>query len=163
MTLIYRCLHGLAPPYLASLHLDLLGTTDSVKIRQEQNLMGTKLSRMLHLKCGIKFWTLLENVILLLLSNLIWSTIYLWRATSASEHFVEHCTISGANRHLKRRYIVSNLAPKITKIWHIPNESLECQESGNPNCPNPKYEHFCLQREILKMGAILWKQPEVWF
>ena len=30
----------------------------------------------------------------------------------------------------------SNLAPKINKTWHIPNESLEHQESGNWNYPN---------------------------
>ena len=54
----------------------------------------------------------------------------------------------------RRPKVGPNLAPKINKTWHIPNESLECQEAGNQNCPNQKYEHFCLQFEIFKMAAI---------
>ena len=55
--------------------------------------MRTELSKMLHLMCGKSFLPVLENVILLPLLNLNWSTIYLKIATSTSEQFVEYCAI----------------------------------------------------------------------
>ena len=61
--------------------------------------------------------------------------------------------ISGTNRRPK---VGPNLASKINKTWYLPNESLECLEAGNQNCPNQKYEHFCQQHHnIFKMAGIL--------
>ena len=38
-------------------------------------------------------WTAWPHSLVNISLNLNWSTIYLWRATGASEHFVEHCAI----------------------------------------------------------------------